>query len=156
MYDIFYRTLKSISLSALILIAIGVSYMDSQAKDASLTQATFYVYWYDVGKSALEGLKGVKKVENGWHNSKEINRVYYDPAAVSIDDMEAALEKAKTYQGTAGVAEDKWPGEAQSAFQPTRDLIRFQLYGFYIVLHIIYELRYNAIYMSLFRVNIEM
>ena len=45
--------------------------------------------------------------KNGWQNSKEINRVYYDPAAVSIGDMEAALEKAKTYQDTAGVAEDK-------------------------------------------------
>ena len=44
MYDIFYRTLKSISLSALILIVIGVSYMDSQAEDASLAQSTFYVY----------------------------------------------------------------------------------------------------------------
>ena len=31
----------------------------------------------------------------------------YDPAAVSIDDTEAALRKAKTYQGTAGAAEDK-------------------------------------------------
>ena len=44
MYDNFYRTLKSISLSALILIAVGVSYMVAQAKDASLAQATFYVY----------------------------------------------------------------------------------------------------------------
>ena len=44
MDDIFYRTLKSISLSALMLIVIGVSYMDSQAKDASMAQATFYVY----------------------------------------------------------------------------------------------------------------
>jgi len=52
-------------------------------------------------------LAGVKKVKNGWLNSKEINRVYYDPAAVTIGDMEAALKKAKTYQGTAGVAEYK-------------------------------------------------
>ena len=44
MSDIFYRILKSLSLSALILIIIGVSYMDSQAKDAALAQATFYVY----------------------------------------------------------------------------------------------------------------
>ena len=107
MNDIFYRTLKSISLSALILIVVGVSYMDARAKDVSTAQATFYVYWYDVGKAALVGLEGVKKVKNGWLNSKEINRVYYDPAAVTIGDMEAALKKAKTYQGTAGVAEDK-------------------------------------------------
>jgi len=44
MYNIFYRTLKSISLSALILIVVGVSYMDAQAKDVSTAQATFYVY----------------------------------------------------------------------------------------------------------------
>jgi hypothetical protein len=44
MYDFFYQTRKFLSLSALILIAIGVSYMDSRAKDASLAQATFYVY----------------------------------------------------------------------------------------------------------------
>ena len=109
MHDIIYRIHKILSLSALILIAVGVSYMDSRAEDASLAQATFYVYWYDVGKSALEGLEGVKKVENGWHNSKEINRVYYDQTAVSIDDMEAALKKAKTYQGTVGIVEDNWP-----------------------------------------------
>jgi hypothetical protein len=38
------QIIKSIALSALIMIVIGVSYMDSQAKDASLAQATFYVY----------------------------------------------------------------------------------------------------------------
>jgi len=44
MDDIFYRTFKSISLSVLMLIVIGVSCMNSQAQDASLAQATFYVY----------------------------------------------------------------------------------------------------------------
>jgi hypothetical protein len=42
-------------------------------------------------------------VENGWHNLKEINRVYYDPAAVTIGAMEAALKSAKTYQGTVSM-----------------------------------------------------
>ncbi len=98
------QVIKSLSLSILFLLLIGFENMESHANEADLTQATFYVYWYDVGKSALEGLKGVKKVENGWHNLKEINRVFYDPAAVRIDEMEAALKRAKTYQGTAGVA----------------------------------------------------
>jgi hypothetical protein len=102
------QIIKSISLSVLILLVIGVGYMDSQAKDASLAKATFYVYWYDVGKAALEGLNGVKKVKNGWQNLKEINRVSYDPDAVTIDEMEAALKKAKTYQGTAEVYEPEW------------------------------------------------
>jgi hypothetical protein len=35
---------------------------------------------------------------------KEINTVTYDPAAVTIGDMEAALKKAKTYQSRAAVA----------------------------------------------------
>ena len=83
------RTIKSISLSIILLLLLGFQFRESQAQESSLAKATFYVYWYDVGKSALVGLKGVKKVENGWHNLKEINRVYYDPAGVTIGEMEA-------------------------------------------------------------------
>jgi hypothetical protein len=54
-----------------------------------------------VGKAALEGLRGIKKVEKGFKDFKEINRVSYDPALISIEDMEAALKSAKTYRGTA-------------------------------------------------------
>jgi len=43
----------------------------------------------------------VKSVEKGFRNAQEINTVYYDPAAVTIEQMEAALKKAGTYQGTA-------------------------------------------------------
>ena len=46
-------------------------------------------------------------MEKGFRHFKEINRVYYDPAAITIGEMEAALKRAKTYQGTAGVAEGK-------------------------------------------------
>ncbi len=79
--------------------------MDSQAKDAALAQATFYVYWYDVGKAALEGLNGIKKVKSGWQDSKEINTVLYDPHEITIEEMEAALNKAKTYQGTPRISD---------------------------------------------------
>ena len=103
MYGNYNQVIKSITFSVLLLLVIGNGYMDSHAQDTDLAQVTFYVYWYDVGKSALEGLKGVKNVENGWHNLKEINRVYFDPAVVTIGEMEAALKKAKTYQGTTGV-----------------------------------------------------
>ena len=41
MDDIFNRILKSISWSALILMVIGVGYLNAQAKDVSLAQATF-------------------------------------------------------------------------------------------------------------------
>jgi len=33
--------------------------------------------------------------------------VSYDPAAVTVAEMEAALKKANTYQGTAGITEVK-------------------------------------------------
>jgi hypothetical protein len=48
-------------------------------------------------------LNGVKRIKNGWQNFKEINTVYYDPAAVTVGEMEAALKKAKTYQGTVSM-----------------------------------------------------
>ena len=95
----------SLSLSILFLLMIGFENMESHAKEADLTQATFYVYWYDVGKAALEGLDGVKKIKSGWQNSKEINTVLYDPHEITIEEMEAALKKAKTYQGTPRVAD---------------------------------------------------
>jgi hypothetical protein len=53
-----------------------------------------------VGKAALEGLQGVKKVEKGFSNFKEINAVYYDPAKITVEEMEEALKKAQTYRGT--------------------------------------------------------
>jgi hypothetical protein len=42
----------------------------------------------------------VKKVEKGFHNSKEINTVYYDPNVITIEEMEMALKKAGTYVET--------------------------------------------------------
>jgi len=43
----------------------------------------------------------VKRVEKGLHGGHEINTVYYDPAIVTIKEMEIALKKAGTYAGTA-------------------------------------------------------
>ena len=54
-----------------------------------------------MGQAALEGLKGVKKVEKGFRGFKEINTVYYDPDVITIEEMAAALKKARTYRGTA-------------------------------------------------------
>jgi len=42
----------------------------------------------------------VKKVEKGFRYFKEINTVYYDPAVITIEEMERALTKAGTYLGT--------------------------------------------------------
>jgi copper chaperone CopZ len=53
-----------------------------------------------VGKTALEGLEGIQQVDRGFHNFKEINTVHYDASTVTIEEMENALRKAGTYQGT--------------------------------------------------------
>jgi hypothetical protein len=43
----------------------------------------------------------VSKVEKGFRWLREINTVYYDPAVVTVEEMENALKKARTYRGTA-------------------------------------------------------
>jgi hypothetical protein len=53
-----------------------------------------------VGEEVLEGLKGVDLVNNGFQNATETNVVWYDPALISIDEMEKALKDAGTYLGT--------------------------------------------------------
>jgi hypothetical protein len=42
----------------------------------------------------------VTKVEKGYRNLKEINTVYYDPKAITFEEMELALKKAGTYLET--------------------------------------------------------
>ncbi len=54
-----------------------------------------------MGEEVLEGLKGVELVNNGFHDFKETNTVWYDPAVIGIDQMEKALKDAGTYLGTA-------------------------------------------------------
>jgi hypothetical protein len=53
-----------------------------------------------VGKAALEGLEGIKRIDKGFQNLKEINTVYYDSSAITIEEMEDALKKSGTYLGT--------------------------------------------------------
>ena len=90
-------------LSAVIILGLimftgyGVSHADRD----DLSTAVFFVTWYDVGQAALEGLEGIRTVKKGFKGFKEINTVYYDPAVITIDEMEAALKKAETYLGTA-------------------------------------------------------
>ena len=73
----------------------------SNSKTDSQSKATFYVHWYDVGKSALEGLNGISHETKGFKNFKEINTVFYDPKQISIEDMVNALKAAGTYRGIA-------------------------------------------------------
>lgn len=76
---------------AVALTGKGALSVDRQA------EVIFVVSWYDVGNEALEGLKGVLKVEKGFRHFREINTVYYDPKIITIEDMEKVLKKAGTY-----------------------------------------------------------
>jgi len=54
-----------------------------------------------VGKTTLEGLKGIKEVKRGFRGSREINTVIYDPSIITTDEMVSALKGAGTYLGIA-------------------------------------------------------
>ena len=84
----------------LLTLALIDGHSPAHAENPELSTAVFYVQWYDVGKAALEGLEGIKRIEKGFHNSKEINTVYYEASKITIEEMENALRKAGTYQGT--------------------------------------------------------
>ena len=84
----------------LINLALIDGHRPAHAENPELSTAVFYVQWYDVGETALEGLEGIKRIEKGFHNSKEINTVYYDASKITIAEMEGALKKAGTYLGT--------------------------------------------------------
>ena len=86
----------------LVLIALFLvdGYRSSYSENPELSTAVFYVDWYDVGKAALEGLEGVKRIDKGFRHFKETNTVYYDATIITVEEMEGALKKAGTYQGT--------------------------------------------------------
>ena len=54
-----------------------------------------------MGKAALEGLHGVKKVGKGFRGEREINTVTFAPAEITVERMVEALTRAGTYLGTA-------------------------------------------------------
>ncbi len=94
------QAIKSLVFLVLISLLISSEHGAVSAQKDRESKVVFIVRWYDVGKEALEGLKGVKRVERAFRNSKEINTVYYDPSLVTIEEMEIALKKAGTYLGT--------------------------------------------------------
>ena len=77
-----------------------LSNLSADSTASELRQATFVVGWYDVGKAALDGQKGVITVEKGWQNMHEINRVEYDPEKVTLEHIEDILKKSGTYIST--------------------------------------------------------
>ena len=93
------RKFGLVSLIAVFLLSfIIASHGESYELNESVTaKAVIAVKWYGVGKRALEGLAGIKKVETGWHGIFEVNRIYYDPSKITIDEMVKVLKKAKTF-----------------------------------------------------------
>ena len=87
------------------MLSIIAGHRPAHAEKTELSTAVFYVGWYDVGKAALEGLEGIERIDNGFHNFKEINTVYYDASVITIKEMEEALRKAGTYQATLKLEE---------------------------------------------------
>jgi hypothetical protein len=90
--------MKTIKLS-LLLLALG-SAAGAFATEKGGREVTFAVGCYDVGAAALQGQPGVISVEKGWRGGKEVDRVVYDPAQVSVPKMEERLKGAGTYIGT--------------------------------------------------------
>ena len=72
-----------------------------KAENPELAKAVFYVSWYDVSEKVLDGLKGVELVSSHFKDFSEANTVWYDPALISIEQMEKALKDAAVYLGTA-------------------------------------------------------
>jgi hypothetical protein len=72
-----------------------------------------------VGRAALEGLHGVKKVENGFRGWREINTVLFDPAEITEEKMVEALKRAGTYRGTAMAGRmERETGQRSGAIPP--------------------------------------
>lgn len=78
----------------------GSSYGIAVAQDKGMSKVIFKVKCYDEGKAALQGLKGIQKIETGFHYVHETDTVYYDPKVITIKDMETALKRAGTYLET--------------------------------------------------------
>jgi hypothetical protein len=70
------------------------------AQEQEIEKAVFKVKCYDEGRATLQGMKGIKKIETGFHYVHETDTVYYDPKMITIADMESALKKAGTYVET--------------------------------------------------------
>lgn len=75
-------------------------YGTAVAQETRTSKVVFTVKCYDDGKAALRGLKGVQKIETGFHYLNETDTVYYDPKVITVKEMEMALKEAGTYVKT--------------------------------------------------------
>ena len=81
-------------------LAPASGYGMALAQETGTSTVVFKVKCYDEGKTALQGLNGILKIETGFHYIHETDTVYYDPKVITIKEMESALKKAGTYVET--------------------------------------------------------
>ena len=91
--------LTLILLLIFVLVVNGTLALKSESRE--LPKVIFYVSWFDVSEPVLDGLKGVELVNSDYHGYRERNTVWYDPALISVHEMETALKEAGIYQETA-------------------------------------------------------
>ena len=53
-----------------------------------------------MGEEVLEGLHGVALFDSDVRGYQEFHNVWYDPAVISVEEMEEALKDASTYLAT--------------------------------------------------------
>ena len=87
-------------LLGLVLILVINAKLPLEAENRKLAKAVFYVTWYDVSEEVLYGLKGVEHVDSHFIDPYEANTVWYDPALITVEQMEKALKDAGVYLGT--------------------------------------------------------
>jgi copper chaperone CopZ len=79
-------------------LSLNFGYGTAEAQDRNGTsKVIFKVQCYDEGKAALQGMKGIQRIETGFHYISETDTVYYDPKLITTEEMENALRKAGTY-----------------------------------------------------------
>jgi len=100
--------MKRLTYLLIIFLMFTSFYVYSAEKNYSY--ASFTVLWYDVGKAALEEREGVFDVQRLFKGSSEVNTVKYDPAKITVEEMETYLKRAGTYIGTLEkpVIRDRW------------------------------------------------
>lgn len=94
--------LMSVALTFSLLVIVTSGPAETTNAEA---RATFVVHCYTVGEHALMRQPGVISVEPGWRNFREVDRVVYDPAIISVGQMEQLLRQADTYVSTVEVQE---------------------------------------------------
>ncbi len=87
--------IPAIALTGLLLAANAAAEMPG-----GMAKATFAVHCYDVGANALIDKPGVISVERGWSGAREVDRIVFNPATVSLEQLEAWLKEADTYVST--------------------------------------------------------